>query len=530
MASTYTTNTGIELIGNGEQSGTWGETTNLNLQIIDRLTNGVGSIVLSGTSHTLTTSDGALSDGQNAVLVFGGSPSGTNTVTISPDNQQKLFFVKNESGQDVVLTQGSGGNVTVANGNTAIVYADGAGTGAAVVDLTATLPISGSLLAANNLSDVANATTSRSNLGLVIGTDVQAQAANLQGIANATPTDGVILVGNGTTFVTESGSTAVGSLGGLTAANNLSDVSNAASSRINLGLAIGSDVQAYDAQLQAIANVTPIDGGFLVGNGTTFVTESGATALISLGGLSAANNLSDVSNAASARINLGLAIGSNVQAYDAQLQGIANATPTSGAFLVGNGSNFVTQTGSTALASLGVSATAAELNILDGATVTAAELNILDGATVSTAELNYLDIGSLGVSAFGKVVTTDLSGNLRLSEELQATVYLETIVTLSGTSVTVDCDEGNSFSLTTSGNTSFSFSYSGVNLTTSESYAFALTVTAGGTHTLTFPASVRWSGGTAPAAPASGETDVFVFYTLSGGSIWYGFQAGDGLA
>ena len=63
MASTYTTNTGIELIGNGEQSGTWGETTNLNLQIIDRLTNGVGSIVLSGTSHTLTTSDGALSDG-----------------------------------------------------------------------------------------------------------------------------------------------------------------------------------------------------------------------------------------------------------------------------------------------------------------------------------------------------------------------------------------------------------------------------------------------------------------------------------
>lgn len=517
MASTYTTNTGIELIGNGEQSGTWGETTNLNLQIIDRLTNGVGSIVLSGTSHTLTTSDGALSDGQNAVLVFGGSPSGTNTVTISPDNQQKLFFVKNESGESVVLTQGSGGNVTVANGNTAIVYADGAGTGAAVVDLTATLPISGSLLAANNLSDVANATTSRSNLGLVIGTDVQAQAANLQAIANATPTDGVILVGNGTTFVTESGSTAVGSLGGLTAANNLSDVSNAASSRINLGLAIGSDVQAYDAQLQAIANVTPVDGGFLVGNGTTFVTESGATALTSLGGLSAASNLSDVSNAASARINLGLAIGSNVQAYDAQLQGIANATPTSGAFLVGNGSNFVTQTGSTALASLGVSATAAELNILDGATVT-------------TAELNYLDISSLGVSAFGKVVTTDLSGNLRLSEELQATVYLETIVTLSGTSVTVDCDEGNSFSLTTSGNTSFSFSYSGMNLTSSESYAFALTITAGGTHTLTFPGSVRWSGGTAPAAPASGETDVLVFYTLNGGSIWYGFQAGDALA
>ena len=66
MPSTYATNSGIELIRNGEQSGTWGTTTNTNLNIVDRLTNGVGTINLgsSGASHTLTTSDGALSDGQ----------------------------------------------------------------------------------------------------------------------------------------------------------------------------------------------------------------------------------------------------------------------------------------------------------------------------------------------------------------------------------------------------------------------------------------------------------------------------------
>ena len=184
MASTYTSNTGIELIATGEQSGTWGDTTNVNLQIIDRLTNGVGAITLSGTTHTLTTSDGALSDGQYQVLVFGGTPSGTNTVTISPNDQQKFFVVKNNSGESVILTQGSGGNVTIADGNSAMVYADGAGAGAAVVDLTATFPAAGALLAANNLSDVASAPTSRINLGVEIGSDVLAYDANLQGMVN----------------------------------------------------------------------------------------------------------------------------------------------------------------------------------------------------------------------------------------------------------------------------------------------------------------------------------------------------------
>ena len=58
MASTYTANSGIEKPGSGEQSGTWGTTTNTNFDIIDRVLNGVGAITLSGTTHTLSTSDG----------------------------------------------------------------------------------------------------------------------------------------------------------------------------------------------------------------------------------------------------------------------------------------------------------------------------------------------------------------------------------------------------------------------------------------------------------------------------------------
>lgn len=140
MPSTYT-DSGIELIGNGEQTGAWGDTTNLNLQIIDRMTSQAGAITLSGTTHTLTIADGTLSDGQYAVLLFGGSPSGTNTVTISPSDAQRVFIAKNSSGESVVLTQGSGTDVTIADGDVAIVYCDGGGAAANFVDLTAALPV-----------------------------------------------------------------------------------------------------------------------------------------------------------------------------------------------------------------------------------------------------------------------------------------------------------------------------------------------------------------------------------------------------
>ena len=137
MASTYTANSGIEKIGAGEQAGSWGTTTNNNLDILDRAINGVGAISLSGTTHTLTTSDGTLSPGGNKVLVLGGSPSGTNTITIDPNDQDKMYFVHNNSGQTATFQQGdgTGGTVSIPTGSKGLIFADGAGSGAKVTDL-----------------------------------------------------------------------------------------------------------------------------------------------------------------------------------------------------------------------------------------------------------------------------------------------------------------------------------------------------------------------------------------------------------
>jgi hypothetical protein len=199
MPSTYTTNGGIELPANGEQSGTWGNTVNDNMNIVDRLTNGVGVISLSGTTHTLTTADGTPSDGHYSVLVLGGAPSGTNTITIAPNDGQHVYIVKNSSGQTATFSQGSGANVSVTNGTSKIIYADGAGGGAAVVDITAALDlgaliIGGATVTSSvgelNILDGVTSTASELNFvaGSVVGTIVNSKAViyGAAGEVNAT--------------------------------------------------------------------------------------------------------------------------------------------------------------------------------------------------------------------------------------------------------------------------------------------------------------------------------------------------------
>lgn len=133
MASTYTANTGIEKIGSGEQAGAWGTTTNTNFDIIDDALNGVITLTISGNT-TLTSSDGTLSNGHHKVLLLGGTPSSAFNLTIDPNDQQKWYFINNSTGQVATVKQGggSGTTVTINNGTSAIVYADGSGSNANV--------------------------------------------------------------------------------------------------------------------------------------------------------------------------------------------------------------------------------------------------------------------------------------------------------------------------------------------------------------------------------------------------------------
>jgi hypothetical protein len=157
MPSTYTSSGGIQKPGNGEQSGTWGTTANLNYDIIDRLVNGVASISLAGYSvaspYSLTTTDGTLSPGQYLVITFTGATVPVQ-VNIVPQDATKLYFFKNSSGQTVTIYQGSGATVNIANGASKLIYTDGTGATAAVYDFTAFLSMSSVAITGGTISGV----------------------------------------------------------------------------------------------------------------------------------------------------------------------------------------------------------------------------------------------------------------------------------------------------------------------------------------------------------------------------------------
>ena len=96
---------------------------------------------------------------------------------------------------------------------------------------------------------------------------------------------------------------------------------------------------------------------------------------------------------------------------------------------------------------------------------------------------------------------------------------------LSGTTPTCNVDNGGAFSLTMTGNTTFTFS----GAASGYSQGFILELTGNG-GTVTWPPSVDWAGGTKPDAPASGETDIYVFWTRDGGTTWYGVLSVDAAA
>lgn len=124
MASTYSTNLRIELIGTGEQSGTWGTTTNSNLgTLIEEAVAGfVTQTVTDGAATVLTIPNGASSNGRNFVIEFTGTLTANRTVEVPAVDKPYILFNNTSGGFSVIVKVSGQTGVTIANGKKALVY------------------------------------------------------------------------------------------------------------------------------------------------------------------------------------------------------------------------------------------------------------------------------------------------------------------------------------------------------------------------------------------------------------------------
>ncbi len=216
MASTYTVNIGIEKPGTGDQSGTWGDTTNTNFDIIDQAINGVQTVTLSskatsGSPNTLLITNGALSDGRNRFIEFndGGDLGGTAFVQLGPNDAEKVVHLRNSlsSSRSLIVFQGNysaSNDFEIPNGADVLLKFNGGGTGATVTDvnvnLTATKVTSGAL-DVDNISLDGNAITSTDTNGDVDILPNGSGKVNLDGNGSSggvTISDGLVDIRTGT--------------------------------------------------------------------------------------------------------------------------------------------------------------------------------------------------------------------------------------------------------------------------------------------------------------------------------------------
>jgi hypothetical protein len=431
---TYVNDLRLTELNTGEGSGTWGTTTNTNLELIgESLGFGTQAAFASDANATTTIADGS-TDPARAMyfkVTSGATLSATRELTIAPNTITRVMYIENATTgtQSITIKQGSGGTVTIAKGNSAIVYLDGAGSGAAVVDANTSL-------AATKI----DATT------LAIGgTAVTSTAAELN-----------ILDG-----VTSSA-----------AELNLVDGSSAGTIVNSKGVIYGSSGEVNGTTLQIAG---------------TSITSTAAEL-----------NLIDGSSAGTIVNSKAVIYGSSGEVNGTTLQ----------------------------IAGTSITSTAAELNILDGVTSSTAELNILDGVTATTAELNYLDITTLGLTAASKAVTADANGVVNF--DAGTTDDVNTI-TSSSNAATINLRLGNVFEHDLTENVTYTFSNPGASGTAT---VFVLKIIQGSSaRVITWPGSVDWSGGSAPTlSTGNDDVDVFVFFSIDGGTTYYGFTAGQDLA
>ena len=142
MASTYVNDLRLDEMATGDQSGSWGTVTNLNLEMIAEAFAYGTEAIANASTHTVTIPDGAKGDERRFYLKCTGGGQAC-TVTLAPNTVSKVWLIENATSATLTFTQGSGASVAIPQGQVKMIATDGAGSGAVVYDLLTDVNLAG---------------------------------------------------------------------------------------------------------------------------------------------------------------------------------------------------------------------------------------------------------------------------------------------------------------------------------------------------------------------------------------------------
>ena len=185
MASTYVNDLRLEEIGTGEASGTWGAKTNANLELIGEAFSYGSEAIADASTHTITMADGTSDQARSFYLKCTGGGQAC-TVTLAPNTVSKVWMIENATSATLTFSQGSGANVAVLAGEVKMIATDGGGSDAIVYDLLTDANLAGTTaIAALKLAGT-TVTSTGAELNILDG--VTASAAEINILTGVTST------------------------------------------------------------------------------------------------------------------------------------------------------------------------------------------------------------------------------------------------------------------------------------------------------------------------------------------------------
>jgi hypothetical protein len=516
MASTYSTNLAIELMGTGDQAGTWGTTTNNNLgTLIEQAISGyVTQAITDGADTVITIPNGSTGVARNMYIEMTGALTAARNLIV-PTNKKLYFIYNNTTGGFAVTVKVSGQTgVSVPNGAKVLLVSNG--------------------------TDVVTAFNYTPSLTLGAALPVASGGTGL----TSTPSNGQLDIGNGTGF-TRSTLTA-GS--GVTITNGSGTITISATG--SGGTVTGSGTTNYLSKFTsstAIGNSVVYDDGTNIGIGTNSPADKLTVQKDTTNGVSTATFINGATPSAtgqSFRLRLGSFSGfvSNPQlapyvesvltnvsnGYSALAFGYYGSAGTAEGMRLDSSGNVGIGTSSPAT-KLEVSGSAAVARVT-GTSASVPQLS-LSSAGVVTWSLRANNGGASDFTIFQdstERARIDSSGNLLVGTTTSGNkLYVaggastpSVAVTFSATAMTVNCQLANVFSTTFTANVTTAPTLSSPS--DGQTINWFITQDGTGSRTMTWPTSFKWAGGTAGTlSTAANSVDLLVATYRSATGFWY---------